>query len=70
VGATKGRTELFDFNKVYETKREMKSGKVRIPVISIEHLVETKEKAGRPQDIADVFYLNKIKEELHNVLHS
>ena len=39
----------------------MKSGNVKIPVISIGHLVEMKEKTGRPQDVSDVFYLKKIK---------
>lgn len=29
-------------------------------------LVEMKEKTGRPQDIADVFYLRKIQEEWNN----
>ncbi|MFQ5963840.1 MAG: nucleotidyl transferase AbiEii/AbiGii toxin family protein [Candidatus Scalinduaceae bacterium] len=58
--------EPFDFNRVYEAKREMKSGKVKIPVISLGHLVEMKEKTGRPQDISDVFYLKKVMGEWQN----
>ena len=54
-------TEPFDFNEVFEARKEMKSGNVKIPVISIGHLVEMKEKTGRPQDVSDVFYLKKIK---------
>ncbi|MDR4497199.1 MAG: hypothetical protein MRK02_04635 [Candidatus Scalindua sp.] len=58
--------EPFDFNKEYKAKREMKSGKVKIPLISLDHLVKMKEKAGRPQDISDVFYLKKIEGEWQN----
>ena len=54
-------TEPFDFDGVFEARKEMKSGNVKIPVISIGHLVEMKEKTGRPQDVSDVFYLKKIK---------
>ena len=54
-------TEPFDFDEVFEARKEMKSGNVKIPVISIGHLVEMKEKTGRPQDVSDVFYLKKIK---------
>ena len=54
-------TEPFDFNAVFKARKEMKSGNIKIPVISIGHLVEMKEKTGRPQDVSDVFYLKKIK---------
>lgn len=37
-----------------------------IPVVSMKHLIEMKEKTCRPQDIADVFYLRKIQEEWNN----
>ncbi|MCF6155461.1 MAG: hypothetical protein E3K36_09445 [Candidatus Brocadia sp.] len=53
----------FDFKKVYEAREEMKAGRIIIPVISLKYLIEMKEKSGRPQDIADVFYLKQIKEE-------
>jgi len=38
-------------------------GKTIIPVVPIKYLIEMKEKVGRPQDIADVFYLKKIEKE-------
>lgn len=59
-------TEPFDFDEVFEARKEMKSGNVKIPVISIGHLIEMKEKTDRPQDVSDVFYLKKIKEEWEN----
>ena len=55
--------EPFDFKRVYETRQEMKAGRVSIPVVPIKDLIEMKEKTGRLQDIGDVFYLKKIKEE-------
>ena len=59
-------TEPFDFDEVFEARKQMKSGNIKIPVISIGHLVEMKEKTGRPQDVSDVFYLKKIKGEWEN----
>lgn len=53
----------FDFKKIFEKKEKMKAGKVIIPVVPLESLIEMKERTGRPQDIADVFYLKKIRRE-------
>jgi len=53
----------FDFKKVFEAREKMRAGRVIIPVIPLKDLIEMKEKTGRPQDIADAFYLKKIKEE-------
>ncbi|HHT9126333.1 MAG TPA: nucleotidyl transferase AbiEii/AbiGii toxin family protein [Candidatus Brocadiia bacterium] len=55
--------EPFNFKKVFEARNEMKAGKTIIPVVPLKDLIEMKEKTGRPQDIADAFYLKKIKEE-------
>ena len=48
---------------VYEGRNKIKAGKITIPVIPLNVLIEMKEKADRPQDIADVYYLKKIKKE-------
>lgn len=56
----------FNFDIVYEAKEEIHAGKTIIPVVPIQYLIEMKEKTGRPQDIADVFYLRKIQEEWNN----
>ena len=56
----------FDFEKVYEVRENMKAGKIIISVVPLKYLIEMKEKAGRPQDIADVFYLKKVKKEWKN----
>lgn len=53
----------FDFNKVYDLREKMKAGKILIPVVPLRELIAMKEKAGRPQDKADVFYLKRITDE-------
>ena len=53
----------FNFDKVYKERRKMKAGKITISVIPLQMLIEMKDKANRPQDIADTFYLKKIKDE-------
>lgn len=56
----------FNFDVVYEEREEINAGKTIIPVVPIKYLIEMKEKTGRPQDIADIFYLRKIQEEWNN----
>jgi hypothetical protein len=51
----------FDFDEVYKQRKKIKFEDIIIPVIPIKILIEMKEKSGRPQDRADVFYLKKIK---------
>jgi len=55
--------EPFDFDKVYGERKNIKAGNVRIPLVPIKRLIEMKKKVGRPQDIADVYYLRKIEKE-------
>ena len=52
-----------DFDKVYEERKSIKAGNVTIPMVPIKRLIEMKKKVGRPQDIADVYYLKKIEKE-------
>lgn len=56
----------FDFNKVYKEREKMKFENIIIPVVPMKELIEMKEKAGRPQDRADVFYLKKIMKDWQN----
>ncbi len=56
----------FNFDSVYGAREEIHAEETIIPVVPMKHLIEMKEKTGRPQDIADVFYLRKIQEEWHN----
>lgn len=58
--------EPFDFSEVYRRKKEIKFGETVIPIVPIDVLIEMKEKTGRLQDKADVFYLRKIREELED----
>lgn len=53
----------FDFEQVYKERRKMMAEKITISVIPLQTLIEMKEKANRPQDIADTYYLKKIKDE-------
>lgn len=57
----------FDFQSVYQRRKEIKLGDVAIPLAPIDVLIEMKEKTDRPQDKADVFYLKKITEEWNDV---
>jgi len=43
----------FDFEQVYKERRKMKAEKISISVIPLQALIEMKEKANRPQDLAD-----------------
>ena len=57
-------TELpFDFQHAYAECEKMKAGTAIIPVASIQQLIDLKERTGRPQDKADIFYLKKIRKE-------
>lgn len=56
----------FDFQTAYHRRKEVMLGDVAIPLAPIDVLIEMKEKTGRPQDRADVFYLKKIMEEWGN----
>ncbi|MBI5750196.1 MAG: hypothetical protein HZA00_13845 [Nitrospinae bacterium] len=53
----------FDFNKVYKEREKMKFENIIISVVPMKELIKMKEKAGRPQDRADVFYLKKIMKD-------
>lgn len=52
-----------NFNKAYKKKIRMKLDDTTIPVVPIKELIEMKEKSGRLQDRADVFYLKKISKD-------
>jgi hypothetical protein len=53
----------FDFQKAYPERTRIKAGTTFVPVVPIKTLIEMKEKAGRPQDIADAHYLKQIESE-------
>jgi hypothetical protein len=54
-------TEMpFDFDAVYKQRKKIRFEKISIPVVPIKELIAMKERSGRPQDRADVFYLKKI----------
>lgn len=53
----------FNFHDAYRRRKETKLSDIVIPLASIDVLIKMKEKTGRPQDKADVFYLKKIVEE-------
>ena len=53
----------FDFDEVFEKREEIEFEDTVIPVVPIMDLIAMKEKSGRPQDKADIFYLKKIMKE-------
>ena len=54
------------FEKIWRNKVESEFGETRVFFSSLDDLIEMKKAAGRPQDIQDLKYLMKIKE---NSLH-
>ena len=52
--------EPFNFDEVYEERKEIEFENTIIPLVPIKALIAMKEKSERPQDQADVFYLKKI----------
>ena len=51
------------FERVWDNKVEAKYGGTPVFFASLEDLIEMKKAAGRPQDLQDLKYLRKIKEE-------
>lgn len=51
----------FDFESVYPERSMIRAGKVEIPVVPLATLIEMKERAGRPQDQSDIYYLKQIQ---------
>lgn len=55
-------TEIkIDFERAFRRRMKIKSGSLVIPLISLNDLIMLKQKAGRPQDIADIYHLQMIK---------
>lgn len=52
----------FDFESVYAKRSRISAGRVEIPVVPLETLIEMKQQAGRPQDLADIHYLRQIQD--------
>ena len=53
--------EPIKFNLVYQKRVEIKVDGITIPLISIDHLLELKKKAGRTIDLNDILQLEEIK---------
>lgn len=51
----------FDFQSAYAKRSDISAGDTVIPIVPIRTLIEMKEQAGRPQDLADVYYLKQIE---------
>ncbi len=49
-----------DFGEAYARKKLVKIGDLRIPLLSLDHLIALKKKAGRRQDLSDVEALKKL----------
>jgi len=56
----------FNFDQVYPDRNELSYENTVIPLIPLDELIAMKEKAGRPQDMSDVYHLRKIREAWNN----
>jgi hypothetical protein len=56
----------FDFPTVYANRVKRKAGTTIVSLVPIRTLIEMKEHAGRPKDLADVYYLKQIEKECEN----
>jgi hypothetical protein len=57
------RVTGLEFDLAWKTKNELSIDDVIIPFVSIEHLIQSKQAAGRKQDLEDVDFLIKIKSQ-------
>ncbi|NOZ78092.1 MAG: nucleotidyltransferase family protein [Acidobacteria bacterium] len=55
--------EPFDFDAAWQRKTLVELEETRAPVVSLQDLVELKERAGRPQDLADLEALRSLEED-------
>jgi hypothetical protein len=49
------------FGEAFRKKKIVSSGNIKIPLISIEHLIQLKKKSGRKQDLADIESLKTLR---------
>jgi hypothetical protein len=54
----------FPFRDVYERRNKIRFENTVIPLIPLDTLIEMKRGTGRPQDESDVYYLERIRENL------
>jgi predicted nucleotidyltransferase len=52
--------EPIEYRKLEAEQKWIKAGGIKIPVISVKHLIELKEISGRAQDIADIKALREV----------
>ena len=52
--------EPIEYRKLEAGKEWVEAGGIRIPVVSIRHLIKLKEISGRPQDAADIRALREV----------
>lgn len=52
-----------DFAAAYEARVNSDLGGVRIPFVSLQHLIQAKQAAGRPQDLLDVEALMQVSRQ-------
>ena len=53
---------VIDFRQAYDNREVVVARDIKVPVISIDDLIELKEKAGRERDFIDIKALKRIKE--------
>ena len=56
--------EPIPFKELWSKREKVSLENIKIPVISIGHLIQLKKQAGRLQDVSDIEALNKLSKEL------
>ncbi len=57
------RVTGLEFDSAWRTQNELKIENVSIPFVSFDHLIQSKKAAGRKQDLEDVEFLTRIKNQ-------
>jgi len=57
------RVTGLEFGPAWQTKNDLSIEDVIIPFVSFEHLIKSKQAAGRKQDLEDIEFLTKIKNQ-------
>ncbi len=58
--------EPIPFSEMWREKENIRIENIEVPVVSIEHLLQLKQAAGREQDLSDIDALQRLQEDFKN----
>ena len=53
--------EPIKFEELFNKRQDVRAGRIKVPLIAIDHLLKLKKQAGRDKDLMDIAQLNAIK---------